>query len=162
MLQPEVVNVGGLDVMAFASMQQLVEFIVHDDGTVFAGSAIAINPEKVMKAREDAAPIVHHHQALADQDPGALTEQALDLVAHLARLGLEQAADQGLIIGIDEGDILGHPQPEGEGVGEVVPDNEGVTVPLAATPANGSASRRGCNRSTSLAMWRSVTWSRSS
>ncbi|MFN6972320.1 MAG: WecB/TagA/CpsF family glycosyltransferase [Rheinheimera sp.] len=55
MLQPEVVNVGGLDVMAFASMQQLVEFIVHDDGSVFAGSAIAINPEKVMKAREDAA-----------------------------------------------------------------------------------------------------------
>ncbi|WP_430455933.1 WecB/TagA/CpsF family glycosyltransferase [Rheinheimera sp.] len=55
MQQPEVVNVGGLDVMAFASMQQLVEFIVHDDGTVFAGSAIAINPEKVMKAREDAA-----------------------------------------------------------------------------------------------------------
>jgi len=55
MQQPEVVNVGGLDVMAFASMQQLAEFIVHDDGTVFAGSAIAINPEKVMKAREDAA-----------------------------------------------------------------------------------------------------------
>jgi UDP-N-acetyl-D-mannosaminouronate:lipid I N-acetyl-D-mannosaminouronosyltransferase len=55
MQQPEVVNVGGVDVMAFASMAQLVEFIVHDDGSVFAGSAIAINPEKVMKAREDAA-----------------------------------------------------------------------------------------------------------
>jgi UDP-N-acetyl-D-mannosaminouronate:lipid I N-acetyl-D-mannosaminouronosyltransferase len=53
--QPEIVNVGGLDVMAFASMQQLVEYIVHDDGSVFAGSAIAINPEKVMKARQDEA-----------------------------------------------------------------------------------------------------------
>lgn len=51
--QPEIVNVGGLDVMAFASMQQLVEYIVHEDGSVFAGSAIAINPEKVMKARQD-------------------------------------------------------------------------------------------------------------
>jgi UDP-N-acetyl-D-mannosaminouronate:lipid I N-acetyl-D-mannosaminouronosyltransferase len=54
-MQPDVVNVGGLDVMAFASMQQLVEFIVPDQGDVFAGSAIAINPEKVMKARQDPA-----------------------------------------------------------------------------------------------------------
>lgn len=55
MQQPPIVNVGGVDVMAFRDMQQLVEFIVHDDGSVFAGSAIAINPEKVMKAQEDAA-----------------------------------------------------------------------------------------------------------
>jgi UDP-N-acetyl-D-mannosaminouronate:lipid I N-acetyl-D-mannosaminouronosyltransferase len=54
-MQPEVVNVGGIDVMAFASMQQLVEFIIPDDGAVFAGSAIAINPEKVMKAQQDPA-----------------------------------------------------------------------------------------------------------
>lgn len=53
--QPEVVNVGGVEVMAFESMQQLVNFIVHDDGTVFAGAAVAINPEKVMKARQDPA-----------------------------------------------------------------------------------------------------------
>lgn len=53
MQQPDVVNVGGLDVMAFASMDQLARFIVRDDGSVFAGSAIAINPEKVMKARSD-------------------------------------------------------------------------------------------------------------
>jgi len=53
MQQPAVVSVGGLDVMAFASMQQLAEYIVRDDGSVFAGSAIAINPEKVMKARND-------------------------------------------------------------------------------------------------------------
>jgi len=49
------VNVGGLDVMAFTDMAQLVQYIVRDDGSVFAGSAIAINPEKVMKARSDAA-----------------------------------------------------------------------------------------------------------
>lgn len=53
--QPEVVNVGGVEVMAFESMQQLVNFIVHDDGSVFAGAAVAINPEKVMKARQDPA-----------------------------------------------------------------------------------------------------------
>lgn len=51
--QPELVNVGGIDVMAFASMQQLVEYIIPDNGPVFAGSAIAINPEKVMKAQQD-------------------------------------------------------------------------------------------------------------
>ena len=39
--QPEVVNVGGVEVMAFESMQQLVNFIVHDDGSVFAGAAVA-------------------------------------------------------------------------------------------------------------------------
>lgn len=55
MQQPAVVNVGGLDVMAFTDMRHLVEYIVRDDGSVFAGSAIAINPEKVMKARSDAA-----------------------------------------------------------------------------------------------------------
>lgn len=55
MQHPPIVNVGGIDVMAFRDMQQLVEFIVRDDGSVFAGSAIAINPEKVMKAQEDAS-----------------------------------------------------------------------------------------------------------
>jgi len=55
MQQPAVVNVGGLDVMPFTDMAQLVQYIVRDDGSVFAGSAIAINPEKVMKARSDAA-----------------------------------------------------------------------------------------------------------
>ena len=54
-VQPDVVNVGGIDVMAFASMQQLAEFIIPDQGDVFAGSAIAINPEKVMKAQQDPA-----------------------------------------------------------------------------------------------------------
>lgn len=53
--QPEVVSVGGIGVMAFASMQQLVDYIIHDDGSVFAGSAVAINPEKVMKAQQDPA-----------------------------------------------------------------------------------------------------------
>lgn len=55
MQQPPIVNVGGIDVMAFRDMQQLVEFIVHEDGSVFTGSAIAINPEKVMKAQQDPA-----------------------------------------------------------------------------------------------------------
>ena len=53
--EPEQVSVGGIDVMAFASMQQLASYIIRDDGTVFAGAAIAINPEKVMKARQDPA-----------------------------------------------------------------------------------------------------------
>ncbi|MFC4656656.1 WecB/TagA/CpsF family glycosyltransferase [Rheinheimera marina] len=48
--QPEVVQVGGIGVMAFADMPELVNYIVHDDGTVFAGSAIAMNPEKVIAA----------------------------------------------------------------------------------------------------------------
>lgn len=51
--QPVEVSVGGINVMAFASMQQLVSYIIRDDGTVFAGAAIAINPEKVMKAQQD-------------------------------------------------------------------------------------------------------------
>jgi UDP-N-acetyl-D-mannosaminouronate:lipid I N-acetyl-D-mannosaminouronosyltransferase len=53
--QPEVVSVGGVEVMAFESMQQLANYIVRDDGSVFAGAAVAINPEKVMKARQDPA-----------------------------------------------------------------------------------------------------------
>jgi len=48
--QPEVVQVGGIGVMAFTNMQELVDYIVHDDGSVFAGSAIAMNPEKVIAA----------------------------------------------------------------------------------------------------------------
>ncbi|WP_337840269.1 WecB/TagA/CpsF family glycosyltransferase [Rheinheimera sp.] len=48
--QPEVVQVGGIGVMAFRDMPELVNYIVHDDGTVFAGSAIAMNPEKVIAA----------------------------------------------------------------------------------------------------------------
>jgi UDP-N-acetyl-D-mannosaminouronate:lipid I N-acetyl-D-mannosaminouronosyltransferase len=53
--QPEVVSVGGVEVMAFESMQQLANYIVREDGSVFAGAAVAINPEKVMKARQDPA-----------------------------------------------------------------------------------------------------------
>lgn len=48
--QPEVVQVGGIGVMAFTNMPELVNYIIHDDGTVFAGSAIAMNPEKVIAA----------------------------------------------------------------------------------------------------------------
>ena len=44
------VKVGPVQVAAFSDMQQLLEFIVQQDATVFAGSAIAINPEKVMTA----------------------------------------------------------------------------------------------------------------
>lgn len=47
------VNVGPVQVAAFKDMQQLLEFIVHDDGSVYAGSAIAINPEKVLTAMRD-------------------------------------------------------------------------------------------------------------
>lgn len=44
------VNVGPVKVSAFADMQQLLEYIVRPDGSVYAGSAIAINPEKVLTA----------------------------------------------------------------------------------------------------------------
>lgn len=44
------VKVGPVQVSAFADMQQLLEFIIHVDGNVYAGSAIAINPEKVLTA----------------------------------------------------------------------------------------------------------------
>ncbi|MBZ9610412.1 WecB/TagA/CpsF family glycosyltransferase [Rheinheimera maricola] len=44
------VNIGPVQVSAFADMQQLLAFILHDDGTVYTGSAIAINPEKVLTA----------------------------------------------------------------------------------------------------------------
>lgn len=47
------VSVGGLQVTAFASMQDAVEHIIHPDGTVVPGFGIAINPEKVMLARAD-------------------------------------------------------------------------------------------------------------
>lgn len=44
------VSVGPVSVAAFDDMQQLLEYIVHPDGSVFHGSAIAINPEKVLTA----------------------------------------------------------------------------------------------------------------
>ncbi|WP_215398063.1 WecB/TagA/CpsF family glycosyltransferase [Rheinheimera oceanensis] len=44
------VKVGPVQVSSFADMQQLLEFIVREDGSVYAGSAIAINPEKVLTA----------------------------------------------------------------------------------------------------------------
>lgn len=47
------VNVGSIAVSAFADMQQLLEFIIKADGSVYAGSAIAINPEKVLTAMRD-------------------------------------------------------------------------------------------------------------
>jgi len=47
------VNVGSVAVSAFADMQQLLEFIIRPDSRVFAGSAIAINPEKVLSAMRD-------------------------------------------------------------------------------------------------------------
>lgn len=44
------VKIGPVQVSAFTGMQQLLAFILHDDGEVFAGSAIAINPEKILTA----------------------------------------------------------------------------------------------------------------
>ena len=48
------VSVGPVQVSAFADMAQLLKFIVKDDGSVYAGSAIAINPEKVLTAMRNA------------------------------------------------------------------------------------------------------------
>lgn len=49
------VKVGPVAVSAFSDMQQLLEFIVKQDGSVFNGSAIAINPEKILTAMRDPA-----------------------------------------------------------------------------------------------------------
>ncbi|MEE2025171.1 MULTISPECIES: WecB/TagA/CpsF family glycosyltransferase [Alkalimonas] len=49
----ETVQIGPVQVGAFLHQQQLLETIIAADGKVFAGAAIAINPEKVMAARED-------------------------------------------------------------------------------------------------------------
>jgi UDP-N-acetyl-D-mannosaminouronate:lipid I N-acetyl-D-mannosaminouronosyltransferase len=54
------VKIGPVAVSAFADMQQLLEFIVRPDGSVYAGSAVAINPEKVLTAmrRPDIAAVI--------------------------------------------------------------------------------------------------------
>ncbi|MDX3773498.1 WecB/TagA/CpsF family glycosyltransferase [Chromatiaceae bacterium AAb-1] len=44
------VAVGPVKVSAFRDMEQLLSFIIDEQGKVFAGSAIAINPEKVLTA----------------------------------------------------------------------------------------------------------------
>lgn len=49
------VAIGPVEVSAFTDMAQLLAFILHEDGTVFAGSAIAINPEKILTAMENPA-----------------------------------------------------------------------------------------------------------
>ncbi|MCH8538450.1 MAG: WecB/TagA/CpsF family glycosyltransferase [Alkalimonas sp.] len=49
------VQIGPVQVGAYLDQQQLLETIVNDQGQIFAGSAIAINPEKVMTARQDQA-----------------------------------------------------------------------------------------------------------
>ncbi|WP_214000962.1 WecB/TagA/CpsF family glycosyltransferase [Arsukibacterium sp.] len=47
---PEQVKVGVIQVAAFKDMAALLQYIVPSEGPVFAGSAIAINPEKVLTA----------------------------------------------------------------------------------------------------------------
>lgn len=49
----ERVKIGPVEVGVYLDQQQLLETIVNEQGQVFAGSAIAINPEKVMAARQD-------------------------------------------------------------------------------------------------------------
>lgn len=49
------VNIGPVTVSAFSTMTQLLAFIMREDGKVFAGSAIAINPEKILTAMENPA-----------------------------------------------------------------------------------------------------------
>lgn len=49
-IQPPQVSIGPVQVSAFTGMAQLLAYIVRDDGSVYAGSAIAINPEKVLTA----------------------------------------------------------------------------------------------------------------
>lgn len=47
------VAIGPVAVSAFRDMTQLLAFVMRDDGSVFAGSAIAINPEKILSAIEN-------------------------------------------------------------------------------------------------------------
>ncbi|HAW92703.1 MULTISPECIES: WecB/TagA/CpsF family glycosyltransferase [unclassified Arsukibacterium] len=51
--RPEQVTVGLIQVAAFKNMASLLEYIVPIDKPVFAGSAIAINPEKVLSVEKD-------------------------------------------------------------------------------------------------------------
>lgn len=57
------VSIGPVDVSAFNDMAQLLAFILHEDGAVFAGSAIAINPEKILTAMENPAILAVIRQA---------------------------------------------------------------------------------------------------
>lgn len=47
------VGIGPVQVSAFANMAQLLSYIIRADGSVYAGSAIAINPEKILTALEN-------------------------------------------------------------------------------------------------------------
>ncbi|SNY44383.1 UDP-N-acetyl-D-mannosaminouronate:lipid I N-acetyl-D-mannosaminouronosyltransferase [Arsukibacterium tuosuense] len=47
---PEQVKIGVINVAAFNNMAALLGYIVPAEGPVFAGSAVAINPEKVLSA----------------------------------------------------------------------------------------------------------------
>lgn len=49
------VKIGPVEVSAFRDMTQLLEFIINEQGQVFAGSAIAINPEKILTAMKNDA-----------------------------------------------------------------------------------------------------------
>lgn len=51
--EPEVVNVGSIKVMAFKSMDELLERVFDSKNQVVPGIAIAINPEKVIKCTEN-------------------------------------------------------------------------------------------------------------
>nr|BDA20608.1 UDP-N-acetyl-D-mannosaminuronic acid transferase [Pseudoalteromonas nigrifaciens] len=47
------VEIGGVKVTPYENIQQLLSDIINTDGTVTPGMAIAINPEKVLKAQSD-------------------------------------------------------------------------------------------------------------
>jgi len=61
---PQQVKVGVIEVAAFKDMAALLQYIVPADGPVYAGSAIAINPEKVLAASRN--PQVREVIAAAD------------------------------------------------------------------------------------------------
>jgi len=53
--EPESVLVGDILVHSFDSPKCLAEHVIQDDGSLTPGLAVAINPEKIMRAREDAS-----------------------------------------------------------------------------------------------------------
>lgn len=52
---PQTIHIGPVAVAAFSGMDELLNTVIRADGTVFHGSAIAINPEKVLSALENPA-----------------------------------------------------------------------------------------------------------
>ncbi len=50
---PNAVSIGGVNVIPYESLNQLLNDVITENGMVKPGMAVAINPEKVLKAQQD-------------------------------------------------------------------------------------------------------------